>query len=1071
MNATVSHCPSCGAPVEAGRTGDVCAACLLLSAIGEASAAPLGSIAGHELIEEIARGGMGVVYRARQAHPEREVALKALPGAALLSVDARERFRIEAQAMARLDHPHILPIYELGDAAEGPFFTMKLASGGSLAQRIGDYAGRWREIAELVATVAEAVQFAHEHGVLHRDLKPGNILFDEAGTPFVCDFGLAKIAGEESDLTRSIALIGTPNYVAPEMTTGAGRVTTASDVWALGVILYELLAGQPPFRGENVATVLRQIVEEEPPPLASLVVGRLCETAGTAAAQRTTRRLAETPYKASIPRDLAVIAFKALQKDPARRFTSARELADDLRRWLRGEPIEARPVPLAERAWLWAKRRPALAALSLALAMVLSIGSVLLLQTNRDLRGAVITAQTQERRAEASLRESLISQARLMRQSTQLGQRFKSLELLRQAVAVGGPSLELRHEAAAALARPDLELVGELARFQPTEQFGRNIAVTPDLRLALGLGADDGEVALCELGSGRIVWRPATRRDRTPDDLRLSDSGQYAALLFPDRSVEIWDTGGDHLVHTAQLPVGERQSGHLHRCRPFHLHASLPLCAGVDAEGTVWVHDLVTREHTQVVAEKMLDATGVFLTEAGDRLAVATGTSLELWVIAEQRMPWRLALRDTGELLDAARLDFLINDRATRETLMVENGTYAARFHRPSVSVVAGNLVPRTKLAITVDQRGEVSAWDARDGRRLWELNAGMGALLSAEGGRTLLLEGERGRLMQWRHAPDRVFAELYSAGDNRSAAAIPGIEVSPGDRLIATRTNYGVILWDARERCYLRISVPPGKRIPTAKTAFSPDGTVWYVSRHATGTYRHSLAWAQDGSLRVGEPELVPGSQRGRLDALSPDGKTWVLCDERGVFQLWRPDGAASDPKANALLQLGPHLSPTLRFAYSYVPPVGQWVIFDARTYQPCGSHPGVAPGYGEFSPGEQWLVLREPRAYRFLETTTWQQRATVPCRAGRGATVAAAVSPDGTLAAVEQDRDVIELVSLPSGRLLVQLTPPQEIATMSLRFSHDSTRLYVLGLRHRLYEWNLAALHEELGKLGLAW
>jgi serine/threonine-protein kinase len=262
-------CQECGAPLDTARTGGVCAACLLLGAAGtpEESGA-LGRIGGHDLIEVIARGGMGIVYRARQTDPEREVALKALPGAELTSDEARQRFKIEAQAMARLDHPHILPVHEIGEEDGTPFFTMKLATGGTLAQRVGDYAGKWREIAELIATLAEAVQFAHSRGVLHRDLKPGNVLFDEDGTMYVSDFGLAKLIGTDTDLTRTIAMMGTPTYLAPELVNGGKNgVSAASDVWSLGVMLYELLAGRPPFQAENVAALLRQIAEAEPPAL------------------------------------------------------------------------------------------------------------------------------------------------------------------------------------------------------------------------------------------------------------------------------------------------------------------------------------------------------------------------------------------------------------------------------------------------------------------------------------------------------------------------------------------------------------------------------------------------------------------------------------------------------------------------------------------------------------------------------------------------------------------------------------------------------------------------------------
>ncbi len=439
------------------KAGGVCVACALGDAFGDAvemSAGALGHIAGHELIEVIARGGMGIVYRARQSDPPREVALKALPGAQLVSEEARQRFRIEAQAMARLEHPHILPVYELGEEDATPFFTMKLATGGTLSQRVGDYAGQWKKIAELIATIAEAVQYAHSHGVLHRDLKPGNILFDERGEAFVSDFGLAKIVGAGSDLTRTIAMMGTPNYMAPEMAHKNGGVTTASDVWSLGVVLYELLAGHVPFQGENIPAVLRAVAEDEPAELVAFV-GRLGETAGDGSPMKASGTDA---LQARIPRDLAVITLKALQKDPARRYHTAEEFADDLRRWLAEEPIHARPVTPAERAWLWARRKPGAAAIAVSTLVVFIVVNVAMFfmhrASNESMRRALVHYEEMQRvdaQRRGQLHRALVEKADAERQSMTPGRRGRSLALVREALA-HGPSVQARSVAASALA-------------------------------------------------------------------------------------------------------------------------------------------------------------------------------------------------------------------------------------------------------------------------------------------------------------------------------------------------------------------------------------------------------------------------------------------------------------------------------------------------------------------------------------------------------------------------------------------------------------------------------------------
>src|SRR6185436_10843502 len=245
----------------------------------------------------------------------------------LASVEMRERFRLEIQAIAGLEHPSILPVYQVGEHDRLPYFTMKYASRGTLTERIGKLSGHWRAIAELMATLADAVQFAHERGVLHRDLKPGNILFDDEGRAYVSDFGLAKLVSAESDLTRSLEMLGTPHYLAPEIAAhSAKEATTASDIYSLGAILYELLAGRPPSDAQGVPALLRQITDTEPAP----------------PGQVWKKRNAERPHGSDAPRDLEVIALKCLAKEPAKRYGSARELAEDLRRWLEGRTILGR---------------------------------------------------------------------------------------------------------------------------------------------------------------------------------------------------------------------------------------------------------------------------------------------------------------------------------------------------------------------------------------------------------------------------------------------------------------------------------------------------------------------------------------------------------------------------------------------------------------------------------------------------------------------------------------------------------------------------------------------------------
>jgi serine/threonine-protein kinase len=292
----------------------------------------------YELIREIARGGMGVVFRARQVSLNRPVALKMILAGQLASETDVKRFHIEAEAAANLDHSGIVPIYEVGEQEGQHYFSMGFVEGQSLSQRLADGPLPSREAAALLVKVAEAVEYAHQYGVIHRDLKPANVLLDRSGNPRVTDFGLAKRVQGDSGLTGSGQIMGTPSYMPPEQAGGRrGEVGPAADIYALGATLYALVTGRPPFQAATAMDTVLQVLSDEPVP---------------------PRRL-----NASIPRDLETICLKCLEKEPGRRYASAAALAADLRRFLTGEPIAARPVTWLERAAKWARRKPELATL------------------------------------------------------------------------------------------------------------------------------------------------------------------------------------------------------------------------------------------------------------------------------------------------------------------------------------------------------------------------------------------------------------------------------------------------------------------------------------------------------------------------------------------------------------------------------------------------------------------------------------------------------------------------------------------------------------------------------------
>ena len=333
-------------PARAGRSGDVSA---------RATPDGHGRIGDYELLGEIARGGQGVIYRARHVELKREVALKLIPFGPWSVAGQVERFRTEARVTAELDHPAIVPIFEIGEAHGQHYFAMKLIDGVSLNRLPAEQMPPPRRAAEIIVEVARAIQHAHEHGVLHRDIKPGNILLDAGGRPHITDFGLAKLLDGDIAVTQSLEVLGTPGYISPEMAVGDRlKLSAATDVYGLGAVLYHLLTGHPPFEGVSTLETVRRVIENETKP--------------------------PRAWNARLDRDLELICLKCLEKEPSRRYPTAAALAGDLENWLQHKPVQARGPGLMYRGRKWIRRHAV--AVSVAL-LVAAAGAIAVLLSAR----------------------------------------------------------------------------------------------------------------------------------------------------------------------------------------------------------------------------------------------------------------------------------------------------------------------------------------------------------------------------------------------------------------------------------------------------------------------------------------------------------------------------------------------------------------------------------------------------------------------------------------------------------------------------------------------------------------
>ncbi len=1034
------QCPGCGAWTPAHEQDRPCSIC---GWEAPAETCDSGRLLGDcELLEEIGRGGMGIVWRGRQRALNREVAVKTLAGGGLDNAESRARFRTEAQATARLRHPNIVPVFDVGESDGTPYLVMELVAGRNLREVIGGNPVPPRLATEWLQSAAQAVQHAHEQGVFHRDLKPSNLLIEttpNGSTLRVTDFGLAKLADSDPGITRTGATIGSPSFMPPEQARGEA-FTAHSDVYALGAVLFNTLTGRPPFLGDSPAVVLAQVETAEPIP---------------------PRRLNPT-----VPVDLETICLKCLEKNPASRYASARELADDLRRYLDGEPVLARPIGPVSRLLRMSRRHP-WRATAISLAALLVIGTGLLLAWNVRMERRHSEALLREQAATRSaLLQARLGEAQAILRLRRADSRPRAEALLHQILA-DHPPVPLRD-----LARDALVAAHSLHQAH-TEGLPGPAALTSDWTMNVGDLAR-GRWAQARFNEGVLIRDIAssTNISTFPTAPRVvtaligfSPGGRWLAIRHRNE-LGIWDT----------TPGAPKPLAFVQHAWPGRHGFNLNKVAFTPDDATVFWTD-----GDSVVATVIASGSHVARFPFGDGAdrhsgAIAIDPSGRFLGIAQPNAPmlevrsWpegsvleeltrrlteplsALALSPHAELIAGG-------DPSGRITVWRNSGDFGPplEFRGHSEGIRALRFSGDGRLLASTSQDGTLRVWDCRAGSEFTSLHFDAGVVSFSTNHRSIGAGIDSGRVVLAHLDPSPLLHRFRP----HPPTGLPQVASFVADsKSLLCLTDIGLLQCSVPD--FRALGVHPLRKPQSVSQ--DPSSPLRFHSASQAGVLLHGL----DPS--VPPRAITPPAQQG-WDSLTASGNSpWLAASDvaNARIALWR-----SEPSADAILPrilavekgagslaLSPDGS-RVAMGFRYDPGLHIIDLKDGRIEQKL-SMPGSQNL--AWSPDGRWLAT-SGTAHLLWDTKTWTARPLpemAPCAPPAGG-VAFSPTPPGqstSLLALVNGGTRIVLVEPATQKVIANLEAPEGRVLYQLAFSPDLQWLAATSAQGEIQLWNLTHL-----------